>query len=209
MFRSRIIIAGIAVLLGAAAALVGSSMYASKQKQLDEQNLVGLVAETTTLLRQALATPSKESIGAIDAGLERLKSSRSRAFAGAAEQYIIKAREIARWCIDSERFGREAAAARQALIAHMNRSARRDTAWIRDALELKRRVESVHTDLARSLRALDDLLYGLVDAQKVLAPFVEASALLPDAEREQARARAQQEAKRAEVELLKVRNITP
>ena len=209
MFGSRSVIAGVAVLVVAALALFGYARYSAHQKQLDRQRLATLVAGTTALLRQALATPSQESVDAIDAGLEQLKASRETAFASAAEQYIVSAREIARRRYDSERLGAEAAARRRALLGHMARAERRNTAWIRDALELKRRVEQVHADLARSLKALDDLLYGLIDAQKQLVPFVEAAALLPDAELRQARERARADAQRADAELQKVRNITP
>jgi hypothetical protein len=210
MFGStRVLLVAGATLLAAALALGGYVLYAKNQKRVDEQNLSALVGETTALLRQALATPSTEGIAALEAGLEKLKTARSRAFAGAAEQYIISAREIARRRLDGERLLREAAASRQALIGHMNRSGRRDSAWIRDALELKRRVERDHADLARALKTEDELLYGLVDAQKQLAPFVDAALLLPDAERERARAQAQAEAKRADTELQKMRNLTP
>jgi len=209
MLNSKVLVAGGAVLLAAALALGGYVLYASKRKQADEQHLARLVAETTTRLRQALASPSKEVVSGIDAGLEQLKSSRSSAFAGAAEQYIISAREIARRRLDADRLLGEAAAGRQVLIGHMNRAERRNTAWIGAALQLKKNVELSHADLARALKALDDLLYGLVDAQKQLAPFVPPDALLPDAERDRARARAQAEARQAEVELMKVRNITP
>jgi hypothetical protein len=197
------------LLVGVALALFGYARYSAHQKQLEQQRLAALVGQTTALLHQALATPSGESVAAIDAGLEQLKSSRERAFAGAAEQYIVSAREIARQRFDAERLGLEAAASRQALIGHMNRSARRDSAWIKRALELKRNVETAHGDLARALKAVDDLLYGLIDAQKQLAPFVDQALLLPGPERERARERARAEAQRAEVELQKVRNITP
>jgi hypothetical protein len=209
MFRSKALLAGGAALLLAAAALVGYGMYASHQKRVDEQHLTALVGETTALLVQALKAPTKEGVGAIDAGLERLKTSKSTAFAGAVELYVVSAREIARRRLDTERLLGAAAASRQALIAHMNRSARRDSGWIKEALELKSRVERDHAELSRSLKALDELLYGLVDVQKQLAPFVDASLMIPDTQRDLARAVVQAEMKRAETELQKVRNITP
>ena len=107
---------------------------------------------------------------------------------------MVSAREVARRRLDSERLLRTAAASRQALTGHMNRAARRDTGWIKGALELKRDVERDHGDLARSLKTLDELLSGLHDVQKQLAPFVDAQLMLPDAQRDLARAVVQAEA---------------
>jgi hypothetical protein len=91
----------------------------------------------------------------------------------------------------------------------MARAERRGSNWIRDAAELKRRVEASHADLARSLKTLDDLLYGLADAEKRLAPYVAAAALLEQGEIDAARARAQDDSKRAASELEQVRRIVP
>ena len=78
-----------------------------------------------------------------------------------------------------------------------------------DAAELKRRVEVSHADLGRALKTVDELLYGLPDSKKRLAPYVAASALPEAAEIDAARARAQDESKRAASELEKVRRLTP
>jgi hypothetical protein len=89
----------------------------------------------------------------------------------------------------------------------LSASCSRDTYWIRVASDLKKRVEREHFDLDVSLKALSHLLHTLPETQKQLAPHVDASLLLDDAERRKARERAEQDAKRAADELEKVRRL--
>jgi hypothetical protein len=91
----------------------------------------------------------------------------------------------------------------------MARAERRNSNWIKDAAELKRRVEANHADLGRSLKTLDDLLGNLPEAEKRLAPHVAATALLEAGEIDAARQRAQDDSKRAATELEQVRRIVP
>jgi hypothetical protein len=199
-------IAAVAVLL--VAAIAGVIAFRGHQQRTDHSQTVALVADATEQLRQALtAGPSKEIAARIDGHLQSVKTLHDTALADAAENYLLGAREIVRRRADSDRLEREAAASRQALASHMRRSDRRGTGWIRDAADLQRKVERDHTDLARSLRVLDELIYSLEDAEKKLAPHVGASQLLDAAARQAARARAQEAAKRAADELQKTRRI--
>jgi hypothetical protein len=91
----------------------------------------------------------------------------------------------------------------------MARAERRDSAWIRNAAELKRRVEASYADLGRTLKTLDDLLNNLPEAEKRLAPHVAATALLEAGEIDAARKRAQDDSKRVAAELEQVRRLQP
>jgi len=202
------LIAAIAVLL--VAAIAGTFVFRGHQQRTDQRHIVALVADTTEQLRQALtAGSSREILARIDGHLQSVKSVRDGPLADAAEHYLLGAREIVRRRADSDRLEGEAAASRRALASHMKRSGGRGTGWIRDAMDLKRKVERDHADLGRSLKTLDELLYSLDDAKKRLAPHVDASLLLDDGALRAARARAQEEAKRAAAELEKTRRIGP
>ena len=212
MFSKKNLIA-----LGALAAValvivifIATNLIIGHRKKVEDNRLALVVADATLELRKALAAgPSTASVAKLDEFLQSVKSSPNPAAGSAAEAYLLGARGIARQRAESERLSREAAAARNALAGHMARAERRSTTWFHGATELKRRVEASHADLARSLKTLDDLLYGLPDAEKRLAPHVAAAALLEQREIDAARARAQDESQRAASELEKVRRITP
>ena len=191
-------------------AIIATNLIRGHRKKVEDERVAVMVADATVQLRQALGgAPSGPGLAKLEEYLQSAKASPNAAAGSAAEQYLIGAREIARRRADSERLAREAAASRNALAGHMARAERRNTNWIRAAAELKRRVEATHADLGRSLKALDDLLGNLPDAEKRLAPHVAASALLAAGEIDAARARAQDESKRAATELEQVRRIVP
>jgi len=212
MFSKKNLIA-----LGALAAValvivifIATNLIIGHRKKVEDNRIALVVADATLELRKALAAgPSTASVAKLDEFLQSVKSSPNPAAGSAAEAYLLGARGIARQRAESERLSREAAAARNALAGHMARAERRSTTWFHGATELKRRVEASHADLARSLKTLDDLLYGLPDAEKRLAPHVAAAALLEQREIDAARARAQDDSQRAASELEKVRRITP
>jgi hypothetical protein len=169
-------------------AFIATNLFRGYRKKVEDDRVAQVVADATVELRKALgAGPSSASVAKLDEFVQVAKTSPA----------------------ESERLAGEAAAARNALTGHMNRSANRDSAWIRNAAELKRRVDTSHAELARSLKTLDDLLYGLPESEKRLAPHVAAAALLEQSEIDAARARAQDESKRAASELEKARRITP
>jgi hypothetical protein len=189
---------------------IATNLILNHRKKVEDGRIALVVADATLELRKALAAgPSTASVAKLDELLESAKASPNAAAGSAAEAYLLGARGIARQRAESQRLAREAAGARNALAGHMARAERRGSNWIRDAAELKRRVEASHADLARSLKTLDDLLYGLADAEKRLAPYVAAAALLEQGEIDAARARAQDDSKRAASELEQVRRIVP
>src|SRR6185369_6973203 len=144
---------------------IATNLIIGHRKKVEDNRIALVVADATLELRKALAAgPSTASVAKLDEFLQSVKSSPNPAAGSAAEAYLLGARGIARQRAESERLSREAAAARNALAGHMARAERRSTTWFHGATELKRRVEASHADLARSLKTLDDLLYGLPDA---------------------------------------------
>jgi hypothetical protein len=191
-------------------AFIATNLIRGHRKKVEDQRIAVLVADGTVQLRQALAAgPSGASVAKIEEYLANAKTSANVQLGGAAESYLLGARGIARQRAESERLAREAAAARNALAAHMARAERRDSAWIRNAAELKRRVEASYADLGRTLKTLDDLLNSLPEAEKRLAPHVAATALLEAGEIDAARKRAQDDSKRVAAELEQVRRLQP
>lgn len=182
--------------------------YAAHEKREQRQALAALVGDTTAQLRKALAAPpAPDLLAKVEGNLQAARAPRDPALAAAAGNYIHSAREIVRRRGDAERFGREAALSRRALAMHIGAASGRDAYWIRIASDLKKRVERDHFELDLSLRALADVLGMLPDAQKRLEPHVDAALLLAGAERQGARERAEQAAKRAAEELEKTRRL--
>jgi len=200
-------VAGFVALVVAAA--VGYAMVSAAQKRTQQRQVGELVADSTEKLRQALtARADTELVAALDANLKSTRAPRDPQLADAAEQYITSAREIAKRRVEAERLTRQAAASRAALAGHMAHAAsRRGDAWMRDALALKKRVESDHFELGITLKALYELLYNLSDAEKRLEPRIGAALLLEPALNDSARQQAQADARRAADELARARNI--
>ena len=185
---------------------VGYWLHGAVQKDLEERETVERLRDTTGDLRRALApAPPASLVAQIDARLKAAQAPRDPALVEAAEVYIVSAREIARRRVEAARLERSATANRVALEAHLGRA--RNDAWFRDALALKKRVEHDHFDLDVALKALDELLRGLPEAEQALAPRVAPEVLLDEGEREKARRAAQLEAKRAGAALERVRAL--
>jgi hypothetical protein len=199
---------GVAILV--LVAFIATNLVLGHRKKVEDQRLALLVADATGQLRQALGPgPSGASVARIEEYLQGAKASPNADLGSAAEYYLLGAREIARRRAESQRLTQEAAAARAALARHMSRADHRNTTWIRDAAELKRRVELSHADLGRALKTLDDLLNNLPAAEKRLVPHIAPSAMLEAGEIDAARKRTQAEAQRAVAELEQVRRIVP
>ncbi|MGH8725281.1 MAG: hypothetical protein ACREU1_10520 [Burkholderiales bacterium] len=203
--REKIVVAAVVL------AVVGGSgywYYAVKQKEDQQRAVAALLGDTTAQLRKALAAPpAPDIVSRIDGNLKAAQAPRDKPLADAAGEYIHDAREIVRKRADAERLSRAAAMSRRALAMHMAAASGRDSYWIRIASDLKKRVERDHYELDASLKALSELLFNLPDAQKRLAPHVDASLLLEESERVKARERAMEASKRAADELEKVRKL--
>jgi hypothetical protein len=187
--------AGVAI-----AATVGYLLHGEAKKRYEARAVVSIIGEATAQLK-SLKAPSREALEKVDGDLRAVKGWSNPDLSDAAEQYLLGTREILRRRFDADRMAQKAAASRAALSAHMMRAAHRDTSWIRIALDLKKQVERDHYELDVQLNALGDLLDLLPEANKRLAPHVEASLLLEDAARRSTRRAVLEEAKRARREL--------
>ena len=191
----------------AIAAVVGYGLHTANKKRNEARAVVSVVGETTLQLRGSLKQASPEALQKIEGNLRVAKSWSNHEISDATEIYLIGAREILRRRADADRLGQKAAASRAALARHMSHATRRNDWWFRTALDLKKQTERDHHDLDVQLKALAELLDTLPEAHKRLAPHVQASLLLEDGLRNQARREVAEEAKRASAELEKVRNL--
>ena len=204
--RAYAIVAAVAIV----AAIAGYFAWSTSQTSRQQAAIRLLLTDTTALLRESLAkAPAAEAAAKLDANLQAISASRDRAFADAAEHYVLGAREIVRRRLDADRLIQASAAARQALASHMARPSVPRERWIHAASELKRRVEAQHADLGRVLKALDELLFTMPDALQRLAPHAGAGMLIEKEALEAARKRGQGEAARAAAELQKARSLAP
>jgi hypothetical protein len=205
---SRAALAAAAALALFVLAAAGYWAHAAWDKHAQQRKVTELLRDTTEELRRGLAPRAAFPglVARIDENLQAATAPRDPRLAEAAGLYILGAREIVRRRVEAERLEREAAASREALAAHMARN-RRNDAWFRGALELKQRVEREHRDLDITLKAMDDLLYSLPEAEKQLAPHVSAAVLLEEDERREARRQLELRQKRAAAALEKVRAL--
>lgn len=193
----------------AVAAGVAYGIHKVTKERNEQRAVVSMVSDTTTYLRSSLKSASPEVLEKIEGSLRVTKTWNNAELAEATEEYLVGAREIMRRRADANRLTHKAAVSRAALAAHMQRSAGRDTPWIHTASMLKRQVERDHFDLDVQLKALADLFELLPEANKRLAPHVQASLLLQDEARKSAHQEVLEEQKRASAELQKVRSLLP
>ena len=188
-------------LIGAAcvavAVVVGSVITKEAKKRYEARAVVWIVQDATAELKAGLKTPSREGIAKIEKSIRETQGWANVEVADATEQYLVGAREILRRRAEATRLSQQASASRAALVAHMDRAPRRDLPWIRAATDLKKQVERDHFDLDVQLGALADLLGAMPEANKRLAPHVNASLLVDDAFRRSARDAVLMEARRA------------
>ena len=207
MSSSRIATVLVAAACITIAASVGYLLHKEARQRSEARAVVSIVQETTVELQRGLKIPSREALEKIEGSLRVAQSWSNTELVQATEPYLVGAREILRRRADASRLTQKAAASRAALAAHIARAPRRDTPWIRAAMDLKKQVERDHFDLDVQLNALADLLDTLPEANKRLTPHVQASLLLEDARRRDAREGVLAEAKRARVELDRARAL--
>ena len=196
--------AGIAVAAG-----VGWLLHKEAKKRSEAHALVSVVGDATSQLRDGLKSASPQALERIESGLTLAQGWSNPELVDAAEHYLVGAREIMRRRLEASRLTRTASMSRAALAAHMSAAGQRDSPWIRNATELKKKVERDHFDLEVQLTALAELLEDLPQANKRLAPHVKASLLIEDAVRTNTREAVLDEAKRARAELEKTRALLP
>jgi len=204
----KLALAGIAVVIVVLAAVIGLLAYKGHKKKLDETAIVAAVADSTLILREVLgAEGAADAVSRLDAHLARVKAAERTPLADAAEDYVLGAREIARRRADATRLAPPAAAARQALAAHLAAGGRRDDAWFRAAGDLKKRVENAHYELNAALKTLDSLLDGMLESRKRLGPLVGEKLVVGADVVSAARGRVQEELQRSATELERARQI--
>ena len=209
-FNTSKIASGLVITLGlAVAAGVGYQIHKAAKERSEKRAVISLVSDTTVHLRGSLKNVPPEMIDKIEASIRTVKSWDNPELAEAAEGYLVGAREIMRRRVEANRLTQKAAASRSALAAHMQRAGSRGSAWIHTASTLKRQVERDHFDLDVQLKALAELLELLPEANKRLAPHVQASLLLEENVRRHVREEVLAEQKRAGLELDRVRQIVP
>ena len=184
---------------------VGYLLHKEARQRSEARAAVTLVQEATVELERGLKMPSQEAVEKVEGSLRVAQGWHDRNLVEDTEPYLVGVREILRRRADASRLTQKAASSRAALTAHMSHAARRDSPWIRAAMALKKQVERDHFDLDVQLNALASLLGSLPEANKRLAPHVQASLLMEDSKRRSARDAVLAEAKRARQELEKAR----
>jgi hypothetical protein len=214
--RAVIAIAALALL-----AVAGYWGYAVQQKRAQQVAIAAAIGDTTARLRDSLAVAPnatgrralpriEEHAVAVDGHLKTIRGAQhAPELADSAEHYVLGAREILRRQAASIRQSEQSAASRASLVGHMRRAARRDGAWIREAMLQKKIVEAHYFDYGLTLKSLAELLKTFPDSKTRLAPHVAEQALLENAPAEEARGLVLKESRRAAEELAGVRRLAP
>ena len=189
------------VAAGAALVIAGSVGYAAwsvQAKRAEHRAITALVGEVSGGLAAALKQPVPEQAAKLEAAagaLQAMPTGRQRAYAEAADVYLVSARTIAQRQADIARFAKADRDARAAFVAH-TRSPRRGGEWVRQAAELQKRMDQTYHDLQRVQEALVQLLLTLPEAEKPLVPFAGPSVVSDPPLYEAALKRAQDAVKR-------------
>ena len=209
-----IAIAAVALL---AAAALGYWLFGAHQAREARKSAVASIADTAARLRATLAIEAgpapadraqtvkqlDEHAAAVErhlAELKRMDAGRDQALADAADYYVVTAREILKRQADSHRYQLLLAESYQALRDHM-RSGSRAGSWVKEAVRARERVSKDYRGYSLAAGALEQILRTLGPAQQKIAPYVEASVLIPESQVEDARARIQAELKRLTAEI--------
>lgn len=214
--RTRIIAIGLVVAVVGAA--IGWWGYGAHQKRELRKTIVGLVADSASRMREALATPADSPettrrdeghAAAAERNLAQLKSlaaAREQLLADAADDYLLTSREILKRVVESRRYRQMLTESLQALTEHM-RADNRTGAWVQEAVKARERVNKDHRGYAAAAAALDKLLLSFPDSQKRIAPDVGPAVLIDATAIEAARARVVSGASQAEAEVAKSRQL--
>lgn len=214
---SRMKIVPVAVVALVFAAALGYWLFGAQQAREVRKNALASVTDTSARLREALAIETgpapadrAETVRKLDghatavekhlAALKGADAARDRALADAADYYVVTAREILKRLADSHRYRLLLAESYQALRDHM-RSGSRAADWVKGAVKARERVNKDYRGYSLAADALDQILRTLGPAQQKIAPYVEASVLIPESLVEDARARIQAESTRLTAEI--------
>jgi len=211
----------IAIVVLAILAIGGTWAYTEQQKRAQHAAVAAAITDTTARLRDSLAVAPNatgrralpridEHVATVEAHLKTVRNASSvPELSEGAEHYVLGAREILRRQALSIRQSEQSAASRAALLGHMRRAARRDGAWIRDAMLQKKTVEAQYFDYGLTLKALAELLQSFPNSRQRLAPLVGEQALLENAPAAEARGLVLKESRRVADELNDLRRLAP
>jgi hypothetical protein len=187
----RSVVVALLLLAAAAGAWVA---YGAQQTRAQARDIAALVEQGTGQLVQALqSTPSSADVQSAQRTADALgsaRTSRQRAMAHAAGEYLAATRVLIQRRAELAGLERQAAASRQGLAAHMGAAVRRDAGWIHRATELKKKADQDQNDLERVRGAIVELLQSMDTSEAALAPHVQPSQLLGAVRREAALAQA-------------------
>jgi len=205
----KLALLGIALAVVVAAAFAGWLAWKGHKQKLDETAIFAAVTDTTLMLRELLAKPSAaaESVPRIDAHLAKIKAASRTQLADVAEEYVLGAREIARRRGEVAGRARQAAASREATMAHLAAGKHRNDGWFKTAADLKKRMERDYYELNASLKTLDTLLSGMPDTVKRAVPLFGDKLVVPAGEFNLAAQEVQEDLKRVAVELERARQL--
>ena len=194
--------------------------WGEQDKRSQRADIEAALADTTARLRDSLAVAPNamgkralpridEHVAAVEKHLERVRRAAARVpeLASGAELYLIGAHAILKRQAAGIRQAEASAAGRAALIGHMRRAARRDAAWIREAMTQKKAVEAQYFDYGLTLKALADLLGSFPETRAPLAGHVDADAMLEDGPAQEQRALVLKESRRVADELDGIRRL--
>jgi len=216
MTPNRTIAIAVATLVAAGLGYWG---YGALKKRELNQTTVAALTDASARMREALSIEAapiadraqtaqilEEHAAAMERhlkGLQSLDTSRDRALADAADHYLFSVREILRKQADSQRHRLLLADSLQSLREHM-RADNRTSAWVQQAVKAKERVNKDYRGYARAAEALGQFIETYPASQARIAPYIVASALIPEELTEKARQSVLASARQAAAEVEKM-----
>jgi hypothetical protein len=212
----------VAAALGLAAAL-GYWGYGSHKKREYDKNVLALVADSSTRLRDGLnietAPPTAdrpsfikrldEHALTVDRNIRTLKShgsSTHAALADAADDYMVMSREILKRQAESRRLRLALNESAQMLGDHMRRD-NRTGSWVQDAVKAKERVNKEYRDYQLATEALDKLLGSFTASQAKILPYVDPKLAIADSFVGEARRQAREDARLTATQFEKLQQL--
>jgi hypothetical protein len=203
----KYVAAGVGV---AVAGIVGYVAWGAHQTREEHRALSALVTSASSDLAAVLKQPAAEQaqrLAAAAGSLQGLGVRKQKAYADAADVYLVSVRAIAQRQAEVEQLAKQAREAREALVAHMRGPRGRNDLWIRQATDLQKRMDQVHNELARKQEALIEVLRTMPLAEEQLAAFAGPAVVTDPALHAAALKRAEDDLKRAAQEAYAARRL--
>lgn len=201
----------VAVAVGVAVAgIVGYVAWGAHQTRQEYRALSEIVTNASGEVASVLKQPSAEQARRLEqavASLQGLGVRKQKAYAEAADVYLVSVRAVAQRAAEVEQLAKQAREAREAFSAHMRGPRGRNDAWIRQVGDLQKRMDQLHNDLTRKQEALIEVLRTLPDAEKQVAAFAGEGVASDPSLHAAALKRAEEDMKRAAQELDAARRL--